>query len=262
MHNGLSLSFTSDSRTRRTRSKPVRTKQTMTTGPVNTFQELPQPLDIADAVSRALRLSSSGGTEVQCPRPTSELGRLNSLTANDGLKATALGYSSHCNTFCESVLEADHLAEMDIKAWAEARSSAEHLLETETNIEQLGEFCHYMDDSDEEFQPQSGESSGEEEQWCSHKQRRRVKQPPAKKRRSTISAADYEGSSPEASPVKYAPEPLQHPTHPWKVKLNNSYLWRQFDSIGTEMVITKNGRYVYLHCNYYSPLPNLQLSNS
>lgn len=222
----------------------------MTTCSVNRLRQLPSPLDIADVVSRALRLSSSGGTEVQCPRPTSEWGRLNSLTAIDGgngLKATALGCSSYCNTFRENVLEDNHLAEMEIEAWAEARSSTEHLLKTETNIEQLDELYRYIDDTDEEFQPQSVESSDDEEQL---QHRKRAKQPPPKKRRS----AYYEESSPETSPLKYAPEPLLHPARPWKVKLNNSDLWRQFDDIGTEMVITKNGRYVSIVIVIESPL--------
>jgi len=165
----------------------------MTTCPVNSLRQLPPPLDIADVVSRALRLSSSGGTEVRCPRPTSEWGRLNSLTAIDGrngLKATALGCSSYCSTFCEKVLEDNHLAEMEIDAWAEARSSTEHLLKTEPNIEQLDEFYRYFDDTDEEFQPQSVESSDDEEHI---QHRKRAKQPPPKKRRS----AYYEESSPE-----------------------------------------------------------------
>ena len=214
---------------------------TMSISPVDSLGELPQPFDISSAVFRALRLSSSGGTEVESHRPASE--RLKSLTATDGgerSKAPTPGVSSVPNTFDDSVLEDIHLAEMEIEAWAEMRS--EDLLDTE--IEQLDDFCRYIDnDSDEELdsKTENGDkpTCAERSHSYSDYPRKRTRQPPAKKRRCTY----YEGSSPDVSPVKYAPEPLLQQDCPWRVRLQNSVLWRQFDRIGTEMVITKNGRY-------------------
>ena len=215
----------------------------MSTSSVDSLGELPQPFDISNAVFRALRLSSSGGTEVESHRPASE--RLKSLTATDGerSKAPTPGVSSVSNTFYDSVLEDIHLAEMEIEAWAEMRS--EDLLDTE--IEQLDDFCRYIDNGsddeldskiengDEDFKPACAERSHS----YSNYPRKRARQPPAKKRRCTY----YEGSNPDLSPVKYAPEPLLQQGCPWRVRLHNSSLWKQFDRIGTEMVITKNGRY-------------------
>ena len=216
---------------------------TMSTSSVDSLGDLPQPFDISNAVFRALRLSSSGGTEVESHRPVSE--RLKSLTATDGgerLKAPTTDVSSVSNTFCESVLE--DLGEMEIEAWAEMRS--EDLLDTE--IEQLDDFCRYIDnDSDEELDSKTDNGDEDFKPPCAERShsysdypRKRTRQPPAKKRRCTY----YEGSSPDVSPVKYAPEPLLQKDCPWRVRLQNSALWRQFDRIGTEMVITKNGRYV------------------
>ena len=217
----------------------------MSTSSVDSLGDLPQPFDISNAVFRALRLSSSGGTEVESHRPVSE--RLKSLTATDGgerLKAPNPDVSSVSNTFCESVLEDIHLGEMEIEAWAEMRS--EDLLDTE--IEQLDDFCRYIDnDSDEELDSKTDDGDEDFKPPCAERShsysdypRKRTRQPPAKKRRCTY----YEGSSPDISPVKYAPEPLLQKDCPWRVRLQNSALWRQFDRIGTEMVITKNGRYV------------------
>ena len=52
-------------------------------------------------------------------------------------------------------------------------------------------------------------------------------------------------SSPESSPEKYSP------LTGWRVRLENDQLWKQFDSIGTEMVITKNGRCIAILCCSY-----------
>ena len=132
---------------------------------------------------------------------------------------------------------------MEIEGWAEMQS--EDLLDTE--IEQLDDFCRYIDNDsndeldskiengDEDFKPASAERSHSYSNYPCKKTR----QPPAKKRRCTY----YEGSNADLSLVKYAPEPLLQQSCPWRVRLHNSSLWKQFDRIGTEMVITKNGRY-------------------
>lgn len=72
----------------------------------------------------------------------------------------------------------------------------------------------------------------------------------SRKRRRNCNAAFYaaEGeSSPESSPVKTAfPfdfEEQSERVYPWKIELESAELWRAFDRVGTEMVITKNGRY-------------------
>ena len=60
-----------------------------------------------------------------------------------------------------------------------------------------------------------------------------------------LQSGDHD-SSPESSPAKYSPgvyrPSLQQHQPGWTVRLENDRLWKQFDSIGTEMVITKNGR--------------------
>ena len=77
--------------------------------------------------------------------------------------------------------------------------------------------------------------------------------PPRKKHRSSApSLEEYQDlsscSSSESSPEKGTVSPLQAVgSDCWTMTLENSPLWQQFDRIGTEMVITKGGRYMHLY---------------
>ena len=166
------------------------------------LRELPQPYDISTAVSRALRLSSSTGTDCDVDRPA-RCGPAYRLTGYDGgnaLKGPEFYSAPESHTYrFENYFEGVQL-EMEVEAWSSDDKSG-----GAEEPQQLDMFCRYL---------QNG---------------------------------DYE-SSPENSPEKYPPR-IHHPCyqqprhHPgWTVRLENDRLWKQFDSIGTEMVITKNGR--------------------
>ena len=138
--------------------------------------------------------------------------------------------------------------EMEIEAWSENTamsicSGSGDLLESQVNIEQLDQFCKYIDSSgDAEFIDEKGEKSmlgpSESEYTCYSMQSgvRRATPPPKKKRRSSCAMPNYYEEDQES----------MEGMHEWGVELENSSMWREFDSVGTEMVITKAGRLALL----------------
>ena len=129
-------------------------------------------------------------------------------------------------------------------------SSSESMLDSHNDMEQLDQFCNYIvSNSDEELPMENATApvaapiypAGAYPRPSYYYQYRvGVDSPPRKKPRSTSSYGNYDYtlcSSTESSPDKC----IRQRPH-WTMKLENALLWKQFDEIGTEMVITKGGR--------------------
>ena len=146
-------------------------------------------------------------------------------------------------------------------------SSTEDFLESEANANQLDQFCKYIDctnDNDPittnipEYGPVPPLYDTVHRRYTitgeSVPLSLRMREPMRKKIRSYTAYMD-DCSSPEVSPMKQYPPPASCYTlgcQQWTAQLENSHLWKQFDQIGTEMVITKGGRYVKASYIYYS----------
>ncbi len=147
-----------------------------------------------------------------------------------------------------SIIHPEQQVQMEIEAWSESTamsicsgSGSGDLLESQVNMEQLDQFCKYIDSSgDEEFTVEKGESSmlgsAEIEYSCYNLRRGMAGSPPPKKKRKSSSCAMALKSYYEDDPDGM--EELRD----WGLELENASMWREFDSIGTEMVITKAGR--------------------
>ena len=144
-----------------------------------------------------------------------------------------------------SIHPAEQQVQMEIEAWSESTamsicsgSGSGDLLESQVNMEQLDQFCKYIDSSgDEEFIGEKGESSmlgsADNEYGCFSM----TGSPPPKKKRRSSSCA--------LSMKSYYEDDKSTEEHcDWGMELENASMWREFDSIGTEMVITKAGRSV------------------
>lgn len=140
----------------------------------------------------------------------------------------------------------DPQVQMEVEAWTENTTmsicnSSTDLLESQANIEQLDRFCKYIDSSgDEELITDRGESSmlssikANYECYIAGRRSAMIGSPPKKKRKNACAMSlssyfeeDYVGMD---------------EIHDWKVELENATMWREFDNVGTEMVITKAGR--------------------
>ena len=131
-------------------------------------------------------------------------------------------------------------------------SSSESMLDSQNDMEQLDQFCNYIVSNSDEEPPMenstapvaapiypAGAYPGPSYYYQYPVE---VDSPPRKKPRSTSSCGNYDYlgcSSTESSPDKCSIRPQKAR---WTMKLENALLWRQFDEIGTEMVITKGGR--------------------
>lgn len=132
--------------------------------------------------------------------------------------------------------------QMEVEAWSDSttisicNNSSDELLESQANIEQLDQFCKYID------------SSGDEELIVADKTENQIMlgsmkndygcyvtdgSPPKRERKNTCTM-----SLPSSSYFEDDAEELRS----WKVELENRGMWREFDGVGTEMVITKAGR--------------------
>ena len=143
-------------------------------------------------------------------------------------------------------------------------SSSENMLDSQNDMVELDEFCNYiMCDGDEELTLVDDSSSAQAAAADlvfpsnpfpspAYQFRVGVDSPPRKKHRSSApNIEEYQCPtsciSTESSPVNDADRPLQADgNNRWTMTLENGPLWQQFDRIGTEMVITKAGRYI--HC--------------
>ena len=136
-------------------------------------------------------------------------------------------------------------------------SSSESMLDSQNDMEQLDQFCNYIvSNSDEELPLENNSSTPAGATAAPIYPSNSFPGPayyyqyptvgmdtsPRKRQRSTSTYGEYQYptscSSTESSPEKYVSQ--LHDC--WTMKLENSCLWRQFDQIGTEMVITKGGR--------------------
>lgn len=132
-------------------------------------------------------------------------------------------------------------------------SSSESMLDSQNDMEQLDQFCNYIvSNSDDELPLESTSTAASiypagaypGPSYYYQYQPASVESPPRKKPRSTTNYTDYRYqscSSPDSSLDKCISQQPGGNVH-WAMKLDNGSLWRQFDEIGTEMVITKGGR--------------------
>lgn len=260
--------------------------------------DLPLPYDISSAVSRALRINSTGSTS---PDDGSKVVHpSNSLTAVDtsghAIKVPIAMPQFNCSRQPSSASYAyenslqpnfspaglhpqynlgqpaiyDQSFGMEaVDAWNDSNvtvsicRSSESMLDSQNDMEQLDQFCNYIvSNSDEELPIDSNSSSTAGQTAAAaaapiypsnsfpgpayYYQYPPVglDSPPRKKQRSTSSSyREYHYptscSSTESSPEKCVGV---HNAACWTMKLENIQLWKQFDQIGTEMVITKGGR--------------------
>ena len=134
--------------------------------------------------------------------------------------------------------------QMEVETWTENSicdssicNSSSEMLESQSNLEQLDRFCKYID------------SSGDEELVMAEDNARAlgrgrgavIGSPPKKKRRGcSVGVVRYYDEEEEEE------EEEEGEGRSWKVELENSDMWKEFDRVGTEMVITKAGRYGFL----------------
>ncbi len=146
---------------------------------------------------------------------------------------------------CSSPPTPAHQVEID--AWGESTAlsicnSSSEMLESQMDIEQLDRFCKYIDsNSDDEYiveKSEDGPEDGPDDYGCfisGSLTSRLVDSPPKKKKRKSMHSVALSGYYDED--MDGGEELLD-----WKVELENSSMWREFDRVGTEMVITKAGR--------------------
>ncbi len=253
--------------------------------------DLPLPYDISTAVSRALRINSTGSTS---PDDGSKVTHpSNSLTAVDtsshAIKAhkiiampqfTSSRQPSSASYVYENTLQPnftptglhhysnsgqpaiyDQFGMEAVDAWNDSTvtvsicRSSESMLDSQNDMEQLDQFCSYIVSNNDEELPQlvqnnsaTGQAAAVAPVFPSNSfpgpsycyQYPPVGSPPRKKPRSTASYREYHyPSSTESSPEKCVGV---RDVACWAMKLENLQLWKKFDQIGTEMVITKGGR--------------------
>lgn len=262
----------------------------MSSSPEGSLVELPLPFDISSAVSRALRINSTGCLEEnvyqrrgRIARSFSYPGYYQSFPAHQASTSGAYnvgqtenysaGYycsSSNTNPYFYSVpstaamiepqpyfypqhhYPAIHPADiqMEVEAWTEDTSmslcnSSSDMLESQANMEQLDQFCKYIDSSgDEELIAEGAESNMLGNAAANYdcyiaggfQSAAMIGSTPPKKKRKSI--------FPVMSLPSYYEEDIDEDDimGEWRVVLENSCIWKEFDNVGTEMVITKAGR--------------------
>lgn len=189
----------------------------MSSSPISPVN-LPKPYDISAAVHQALKLEiPASPTADDVPNHIEHNNTshdqdidIHDSTSSgdvDELLPNVMDGSDYIDDVWDNVTLPEEIVDTD--AWGE---------NTSANIDELERFCRYIDgenEMDEDF----------EDSFNS----------PEKKDRSkiNISSSSGRGSSSHAS------RSLQYV----QTELVNSELWEEFNKIGTEMVITKNGRY-------------------
>ena len=248
------------------------------------LQELPQPFDISTAVSLALRFNSPCSTvgslsdfhhhQINCTvnRSSDEWYGHPTKSAQALSTEMILPPSSYVGS-----MEGMHY-QMQLDAWSDSTTlSTDDIFETEA--EQLDSFCKYLDSTGDEdisevlipSPPPHDQQHDYLRQQAVHFRHNQQQQALHKKKKRLSSSAHYAGGS-----VHYTAgctdDPLEklHGIQPlrllepepvvkclWKVELANWDLWQAFDQIGTEMVITKNGRSVCVRLRrtyFFDPL--------
>ena len=211
------------------------------------LKELPRPCDISTAVSVALRINDVEDADALArdsaihQKSRTSGGPMCFSTKNVHpvlADLSSTGIRAQQISSAEAVAVGDVQFEMQLDSWSDSTVGvdSEDFLESPSNIEELDKLCKYIDgDSDEEPPEILDDQSSHFETEASQQFRN------GNARNSQV--ARY--WSPDRSPLKEFHSPLRMDNHkrPWRVELMNSQIWRQFDSVGTEMVITKNGRY-------------------
>ena len=226
----------------------------------DSLTELPLPFDISSAVSRALRINSTDGTDVPVypsnhstlyPANVAEGGVLTGFDSPEGglrrdhnvcyrshycYPATAQDctpYSSYPTRylFPRPPPPAYPSTRLDLPPYETMSSSSSTIsvhasgeeYDTPSNPEQLEQFYKFMHS---QSNPQHDRT-----QSCSYATFCPTDSPPSKRRRNTTQYCedDYGNDS-------------EYCEWPWQVELENKSIWRQFDDVGTEMVVTKGGR--------------------
>ena len=234
----------------------------MSTSSEDSLVELPPPYAISSAVSRALRIESTAGDEdseeqrraVNYPLSNSYFTAYDFPTHSTNSTYNGENYPTAASYYCQAsnpyyptsalvdphqylyphhysaVHPVESQVQMEIEAWSEStaisicNNSSSELLESQMNMDQLDRFCKYIDSSgDEEF----GEKTERNEYGCFIS----GSSPCKEIRKDACSMPYYEDMD--------SPEQVWKN---WKVELENVNIWRDFDEIGTEMVITKAGR--------------------
>ena len=238
--------------------------------------DLPLPYDISSAVSRALRINSTDGTGAPDDAHTRRRPS-NSLTAVDktmnDIKPNAprhyhnpaAGYVYERNLhssfpppglhqYTSTPPVYDHFRMEAMEAWNDSTvtvsicSSSESMLDSQNDMDQLDQFCNYIVSNSDDDMPLETTTAPiyptdmYPTPTYHYRYAESAESPPRKKARSASSYADYH--YPSCSSTESSPEKCTSKNY-WRMKLENAALWRQFDEIGTEMVITKGGRYVY-----------------
>lgn len=191
------------------------------------LQELPLPYDISAAVAQALRINSassfdgaapfypcaSGTREYPVKRSTTNHGATIDVPYKMVSQTTEEAYEELIpelgpENFLDEVFDNLSLPDMDTDAWSEG---------VDTNREELERFCKFIGGDEHEDRVSSSLS---------------LLQSPRSKPRTSA------GRRTLSQPIHTVPTSYAPPV----VDLVNARLWREFNMIGTEMVITKNGR--------------------
>ena len=167
------------------------------------LNQLPKPYDISVAVQQAFKLNSP--SDVETCRPAMEI----SLIEDNDIYRGILTYRSSCDSLekeieglLPDIISEDLLDDM----WNNVTlPDLDVEGENAANMEELEQFVKYIDGEDE----------------SNEKNKTQQSQKPQYARRLL---------TPTPSSLTY------------KVELVNSEIWQRFSSVGTEMVITKNGR--------------------
>lgn len=220
----------------------------------DSLTELPLPFDISSAVSRALRINSTDGTSVPIypnghpavyPVNVADGGELTGFDASGGglRRGHNVCYPSHyccpqdCNPFGSRYPfprppppSYPH-SRPDLPLYETMSGSSSTIsvhtsgeeYDSPSNPEQLQQFYKFMHSPSN--QQHNRTQSYSYTTYCP------ADSPPNKRRRNTVQYREDD----------YSPD-VEYCNWPWQVELENKSLWRRFDEVGTEMVVTKGGR--------------------
>lgn len=196
------------------------------------LHELPQPYDISAAVAQALRINSSSSCEISSFRParTPRTTKRTTSEANERQHALHKAISQTTEEAYDELipeLGAENLLDEVFDKLSLPDMDTDAWSEgMDSNREELERFCKYIDG--EEIGDRLGPASAT----------------------SGMTICTRRTQSQARAVTSYAP-PV--------VELVNAHLWREFTSIGTEMVITKNGRYYSQKANIATLSPLISL---
>ncbi len=187
----------------------------MSSSPISPVN-LPQPYDISAAVHQALKLDVPPREIIVHINTGQDQQVHDSISPDDidELIPNVIDTSDFIDDVWDNVTLPEEIADTD--AWGENNSA---------NMDELERFCRYIDGD-------TTEEESEDSYSCSSHKLRKVD----KRKRFSLSMMT-ESSHHDAAGGVAALQYLQ-------VELSNSELWEEFNMIGTEMVITKNGRSV------------------